>query len=129
MPVAFGPIAATAASSSGWRRPVIKTRAPSVAKRLAVARPMPVVPPVMTAIFPSSLRTMICLLCGARQIYGGVLLFEIEMNANHRCRIVDVKAARFRRARHVREGRRRRFVRCGGNGHGGLGRHGLPGSY
>ena len=40
----------------------MKTRAPSVAKRLAVARPIPVVPPVTTAIFPSSLRTTICLL-------------------------------------------------------------------
>ena len=39
MPVAFGPIAATAASSSARRRPVMKTRTPSAAKRLAVANP------------------------------------------------------------------------------------------
>ena len=45
------------------------------------------------------------------QIYGGMLIFKIEMNENHRCRIVDVKATGFRRARDVREGRRRRFVR------------------
>ena len=32
-------------SSSAWRRPVTKTRAPSAANSLAVARPMPVVPP------------------------------------------------------------------------------------
>src|SRR5260370_15742380 len=83
----------------------------------------------MRAIFPSSLRTMIFLLWGGRQIYGRVLLFEIEMNANHRCRIVDVKAARFRKARHIREGRRRRVVRWGGNNHGSLGLHGLSGRY
>jgi hypothetical protein len=37
------------------RRPVMKRRAPSAAKRFAVARPMPDVAPVMTAIFPFSL--------------------------------------------------------------------------
>src|SRR5258705_339824 len=58
-----------------------------------------------------------------------MLIFKIEMNAKHRCRIVDVKATGFRGARHVREGRRRRFVRWGGNIHGSLGRHGLSGRY
>jgi hypothetical protein len=70
-----------------------------------VARPIPVVPPVTTAIFPSSLRTMICLpkwVVPWGQIYGGVLFFKIEMNENHRCRIVDVQATGFRRARDVR---------------------------
>jgi hypothetical protein len=36
------------------------------------------------------------------QIYGGMLIFKIEMNENHRRTIVDVKATGFRRARDVR---------------------------
>src|SRR5258708_40064881 len=56
--VALLPIAATALSSSAWRRPVMKTRAPSLAKRLAVPRPMPALPPVTTAILPSSFLVM-----------------------------------------------------------------------
>src|SRR5580693_5610389 len=51
----FLPICFTAASSSPLRRPVIKTYAPSATKRCAVARPIPLLPPVMTATFPSSL--------------------------------------------------------------------------
>ena len=35
--------------------PVMKTYAPSFTNCLAVARPMPLLPPVMSAIFPSSL--------------------------------------------------------------------------
>src|SRR5260370_39890526 len=38
------------------------------------------------------------------QIYGGMLIFKIEMNDNHRCRIVDVKPTGFRRDRDVRAG-------------------------
>ena len=53
-PVAFGPIFFTAASSSACRRPVMKTCAPSAMNRLAVASPMPLLPPVTKAIFPSS---------------------------------------------------------------------------
>src|SRR5262245_28465432 len=49
----------TARSSSAWRRPVMKTRAPSAANRCAVARPMPLLPPVITAIFPSSFFGMV----------------------------------------------------------------------
>jgi hypothetical protein len=37
------------------RRPVMKTYAPSCTNCFAVARPMPLLPPVMSAIFPSSL--------------------------------------------------------------------------
>src|SRR6266481_6250340 len=48
------PIAFTASSSSFWRRPVIKTYAPSLTKSFAVANPIPSVPPVMTATLPSS---------------------------------------------------------------------------
>ena len=49
------PISFTAASSSAWRRPVMKTYAPSATNRFAVARPMPLLPPVTRAIFPESL--------------------------------------------------------------------------
>lgn len=58
MPVALAPIPATALASSAARRPMTKTLAPSAAKHLAVARPMPVEPPVMTAILPSSMPGM-----------------------------------------------------------------------
>src|SRR5580693_10440548 len=45
---------AAASFSSSSRRPVITTCAPSSAKRLAVANPIPLLPPVMTATLPSS---------------------------------------------------------------------------
>src|SRR5579864_4011887 len=47
-------ISFAAASNSASRRPVTKTYAPSLTKRCAVARPIPAVPPVTSAIFPSS---------------------------------------------------------------------------
>src|SRR5258708_1523428 len=53
-------MAATASSSSFWRRPVMKTWAPSLTKSFAVASPIPSVPPVTTAILPSSFL-VICL--------------------------------------------------------------------
>src|SRR5262249_55309085 len=51
----FLPIRAAASSSSFLRRPVITTCAPSSTKRFAVAKPMPLLPPVTTATFPESL--------------------------------------------------------------------------
>src|ERR1700731_4191321 len=45
---------AAASFNSFSRRPVITTCAPSSTKRLAVARPIPLLPPVMTATLPSS---------------------------------------------------------------------------
>src|SRR6202040_3843845 len=54
MPETLQPIVFTASSSSFWRRPVMKTYAPSLAKSFAVASPIPSVPPVTTAILPSS---------------------------------------------------------------------------
>ena len=45
----------TAASSASWRRPVIKTYAPSARNSCAVAKPIPSDPPVISATFPSSL--------------------------------------------------------------------------
>jgi hypothetical protein len=47
----FFPISLTALSNSAWRRPVIKTNAPSATKRLAAARPIPLLPPVITATY------------------------------------------------------------------------------
>src|SRR5258708_24195930 len=55
MPETLLPIVFTASSSSFWRRPVMKIYAPSLTKRRAVANPIPSVPPVMTATFPSNL--------------------------------------------------------------------------
>src|ERR1700733_6147307 len=43
------------ARDEDWRRPVMKTYAPSLTKSCAVANPMPSVPPVMTATFPCNL--------------------------------------------------------------------------
>jgi hypothetical protein len=55
IPFTPGPIALTAASSWVFLRPKIYTNAPSATNFFADARPMPVVPPVITAILPSSL--------------------------------------------------------------------------
>src|SRR6266545_4023716 len=52
------PLSFAAASSSRCRRPVMKTCAPSATNRCAVARPMPLVPPVMTATLPANFRMM-----------------------------------------------------------------------
>src|SRR5712672_363488 len=54
-PVTFLPISFTAAANSCSRRPVMNTYAPSFTNCFAVARPMPPLPPVMSAILPSSL--------------------------------------------------------------------------
>jgi adenine-specific DNA-methyltransferase len=48
-------ISFTAVLSSDSRRPVMNTCAPSSTNRLAVANPIPLVPPVTSPIFPSSL--------------------------------------------------------------------------
>src|SRR5277367_1748661 len=50
---ALGPICATASASASSRRPVMNTWAPSAAKRRAVASPMPLLPPVITATLPA----------------------------------------------------------------------------
>src|SRR6267378_5663032 len=63
MPETFGPIAFTASSSSFWRRPVMKTYTPSLTKSFAVANPIPSVPPVMTAVLPSSFLAIVFLRC------------------------------------------------------------------
>src|SRR5882724_2119683 len=50
-----------ASSSSFWRRPVMKTWAPSFTKSFAVANPIPSVPPVLTAVLPSSFLVIVFL--------------------------------------------------------------------
>src|ERR1700692_1980378 len=57
---------AAASFSSFSRRPVITTWAPSSTKRLAVANPIPLLPPVMTATLPSSFFMIIFLRCMGR---------------------------------------------------------------
>src|SRR5258708_38615686 len=52
-------IAFTASSSSFWRRPVMKTWAPSLTKSFAAAKPIPEVPPVITATFPCNLSIVV----------------------------------------------------------------------
>src|SRR6266852_8619609 len=63
------PIAFTASSSSFWRRPVMKTWAPSLTKSFAVVNPIPSVPPVMTATFPSSFLAIV-FPCSCRVLMG-----------------------------------------------------------
>src|ERR1700730_6556251 len=70
---ALGPRSATAASSASCRRPKMKTKAPSSMKRFAAARPMPVAPPVITAVFPLSL-VMSCILRWSCTEAGNCLL-------------------------------------------------------
>src|SRR5882724_9037704 len=47
-----------------WRRPVMKTSAPSLTKSLAAANPIPSVPPVITAVLPSSFLSIVFPLLG-----------------------------------------------------------------
>src|ERR1022692_344808 len=54
---------AAASFSSFSRRPVITTCAPSSTKRLAVAKPIPLLPPVITAIFPAIFCPCLLLIC------------------------------------------------------------------
>src|SRR5262245_13066483 len=72
------PISFTAAANSGLRRPVMKTYAPSCTNCFAVARPMPLLPPVMRALFPSSFPMYVSLvvLCS---------LFLASVRASERC--------------------------------------------
>src|SRR4029079_12820640 len=64
-PVTLRPISVTAAANSAPPRPVMKTDAPSWTNCFAVARPMPLLPPVTSATFPSSLPIYSSLMCGS----------------------------------------------------------------
>src|SRR6266404_1820734 len=62
------PIFRFASSSVAWSRPVMTIRAPCSLNSFAVARPMPELPPVMTATLPSNLPIAVspfltCLVC------------------------------------------------------------------
>src|SRR6201999_4530491 len=61
--VTFLLMKAAASFSSFSRRPVITTCAPSSTKRLAVANPIPLLPPVMTATLPASFFMIFFLRC------------------------------------------------------------------
>src|SRR6266446_6538670 len=69
MPETLLPIVFTASSSSFGRRPVMNTYAPSFTKSFAVAKPIPSVPPVTTAILPSSLLGIV-FPCSWRALMG-----------------------------------------------------------
>jgi hypothetical protein len=58
-PVSFFPICATAASRASLRRPVMKTYTPSATNLCAVANPMPLLPPVMTATLSLSFSVVV----------------------------------------------------------------------
>src|SRR6266851_8595071 len=77
MPETLLPIVFTASSSSFWRRPVMKTYAPSLTKSFAVANPIPSVPPVMTATLPSSFLGTV-FPCSCRVLMGVEPLVNIR---------------------------------------------------
>src|SRR5258706_16426135 len=101
MPEMFVPITFTASSSSFWRRPVMKTWAPSLTKSFAVANPIPSVPPVMTATFPSSFLAIV-FPCSCRVLMG------VEPLANIRDGILVERLVKT--MRYVADMRRRQYV-------------------
>src|SRR6267154_2100806 len=101
MPVTLLPIAFTAWSSSFWRRPVMKTCAPSLTKSFAVANPIPSVPPVMTATLPSSFLGIV-FPCSCRVLMG------VEPLPNIRDGILVERIVKI--MRYVADMRRREYV-------------------
>src|SRR5215469_7597687 len=72
---------AAASFSSFSRRPVITTWAPSSTKRLAVASPIPLLPPVTTTTFPASLPMVLRLLFKVKGPEAGALSFACNLQA------------------------------------------------
>src|SRR5712691_655289 len=70
-------VSTTSASGSG-RRPKTTTRAPSLAKRMAVARPIPVPAPVTIATLPSSVAIVVA---PAEGLHGTAFAFGIPRRA------------------------------------------------
>src|ERR1700722_6423646 len=66
--------------SSFPRRPVITTCAPSCTKRLAVAKPIPLLPPVTTAILPANFCPRLLLICLLSFVFR---CFSVEFAARH----------------------------------------------
>src|SRR6266850_834507 len=107
MPETLSPMVFTASSSSFWRRPVMKTYAPSLTKSFAVANPIPSVPPVMTATLPSSLLGIV-FLCPCRALMG------VEPLPNIRDGILVERLVKI--MRYVSDMRRREYVVQGPEG-------------
>src|SRR5258706_10506897 len=112
MPEMFVPITFTASSSSFWRRPVMKTWAPSLTKSFAVANPIPSVPPVMTAVLPSSFLSIV-FPCPCRVLtnFPGsdtVVLVGVEPLPNIRDGILVERLVKI--MRYVSDMRRREYV-------------------
>src|SRR6202158_2273898 len=101
IPETLPPIFFTASSSSFWRRPVMKTYAPSLTKSFAVANPIPSVPPVMTATLPSSLLGIV-FPCSCRVLMG------VEPLPNIRDGILVERIVKI--MRYVSDMRRREYV-------------------
>ena len=57
-PFAPAPMVLTASSSAPRPRAMIATSAPEAANRVAIARPMPLLPPVITAVRPARLTSI-----------------------------------------------------------------------
>src|SRR6202790_4398667 len=107
MPETLLPIVFTASSSSFWRRPVMKTYAPSLTKSFAVANPIPSVPPVMTATLPSSLLGIV-FPCSCRVLMGVEPLPNIRDGILVECLVKTM--------RYVADMRRRKYVVQGAEG-------------
>src|SRR3989442_15243560 len=96
--VTFLPISFTAAANSGSRRPVMKTYAPSFTNCLAVARPMPLLPPVMSASFPSSLPMYFSLGEARRSSdrWYGAAIYHVFAPVNRGCPVRNQEGDQFR---------------------------------
>src|SRR5882762_5974786 len=102
-------MASTTSASGSGRRPKTTTRAPSLAKRMAAARPIPVPAPVTIATLPSSVAIVVA---PAEGLHGTALAFGIPRRAPggaevHQGLIVVIGAAGgYERFREVPDGLR-----------------------
>src|ERR1700719_4133774 len=103
------PIALTASSSSFWRRPVMKTSAPSSTKRFAVANPIPSVPPVMTAVLPSSFLVTVFSVIAEREFSSSDASRSLTLECEHR--LAEVVGQVVRAAQQDREAIPRSILR------------------
>src|SRR5882757_6259418 len=107
MAVTLLPISAFALSSSLWRRPAMKTWAPSSTNFFAAARPIPLDPPVMTAIFPLSFDMTQSFALGARPFGERAPLMNLDFKK---------RPARFRRDGRYGHAARKIWFICQGSG-------------
>src|ERR1700722_3223652 len=98
--VTFFPMKAAASFSSFSRRPVITTCAPSSTKRLAVAKPIPLLPPVINAIFPANFCPLLLLICFFLFCFSLFLNVEftlfLQSSHSHRLLLLLEQILRFR---------------------------------